>query len=273
MAQGGNEHRMLFDIRGKRRHVVKVVYAILALLMGLSLFLVTGGLNLGSILGTANSVSSATQGLEEKTERIERKVRKDPQNPDYLLALTRAQINTGNSMLTANTETGQLEFTPEAQSEFQHASDSWSRYLKATDEPNPGAAAVVAGTLFGLAEGSGGSIAEIESNLKAAVEAQQIAAEARPTLNSLSTLGIYQLFAFEYAEAKKTEEEAKKLTNSKVEREQLENQFKESSKQAHSFQFLSQQTKKQEKEGSSGAGKQQLENPLGGLGSAGLSGE
>ena len=27
----GNEHRMVFDIRGKRRHVIKVVYAILAI--------------------------------------------------------------------------------------------------------------------------------------------------------------------------------------------------------------------------------------------------
>ena len=30
MAQGNKEHRMVFDIRGRRRHVVKVVYAILA---------------------------------------------------------------------------------------------------------------------------------------------------------------------------------------------------------------------------------------------------
>ena len=42
MAQGGKEHRMVFDIRGRRKHVVKVVYAVLAVLMGASLFLVVG---------------------------------------------------------------------------------------------------------------------------------------------------------------------------------------------------------------------------------------
>ena len=46
MAQGNNEHRMVFDIRGRRRHVVKFVYAILAILMAGSLFLVTGAINI-----------------------------------------------------------------------------------------------------------------------------------------------------------------------------------------------------------------------------------
>ena len=52
MASGDGEHRMVFDIRGRRRHVVKVVYAILAVLMGLSLFLVTGAVNIGSIFNS-----------------------------------------------------------------------------------------------------------------------------------------------------------------------------------------------------------------------------
>ena len=41
---------MVFDIRGRRRHVVKVVYAILAVLMGASLFLVVGPVNIGEPL-------------------------------------------------------------------------------------------------------------------------------------------------------------------------------------------------------------------------------
>ena len=46
MADG--ERRMLFDIRGRRKNVVKVVYGILAVMMGASLFLVVGPVNLGS---------------------------------------------------------------------------------------------------------------------------------------------------------------------------------------------------------------------------------
>lgn len=270
MAQGGNEHRMVFDIRGKRRHVVKVVYAILAILMGLSLFLVTGGLNLGSLFGAANKVSSATAGLEEQTQKIERKVHKDPQNPALLLALTRAQINTANSQLTANSQTGATEFTPEAQAEFERASESWSRYLKSTDKPSPNAAGVVAGTLFALAESPGATFPEIQANIKAAVNAQQITADSRPTLNSLSTLAIYKSFAFDFAGAKKATDEAKKLTNTKVEREQLENKIKEVTKRAHEFQLAAKQSEKAAKAGGgSGGGKEALENPLGGAGLGG----
>jgi hypothetical protein len=268
MAQ--DEHRMVFDIRGKRRHVVKVVYAILAILMGLSLFLVTGGLNLGSIFGASNAVSSATSGLEEQQLRIERKVRKDPQNPDLLLALTRSQISTGNSLVGVNPETGGAEITPEAATEYQQASSNWSKYLKATDEPSPGAAAIVAGTLFSLAEGSGGSLAEVQGNIKAAEQAQQIAATARPNLNSLSTLAIYQLFALEYAASAKTEAEAKKLTNTKIEREKLENQLKEYSKSAHAFELAVKQSEKAAKENGGSGGQAHLQNPLGGTGPGGL---
>jgi hypothetical protein len=269
MAQGGNEHRMVFDIRGKRRHVVKVVYAILALLMGLSLFLVTGGLNLGSIFQSANSASSATKGLEERAQRLEHKVRLDPQNPDLLLALTRAQINTGNSMLQINPETGGPEVTPEGKLEYEHAVENWSRYLKRTDEPSPTAAAVVAATLFSLAENSASSLPELQANIKGATQAQGIAAKRQPNLNSLSTLAIYKTFAFDYAGAKKAEEEAKKFANSKFERENLENKLKEYSKRAHAFQKGVAKAEKAEKEGAAGgAAKEQLQNPLGG----GLSG-
>ena len=53
MAGGGkDQRRMVFDIRGRRKNVVKVVYAALAILMGASLILVAGpGINFGSLFG------------------------------------------------------------------------------------------------------------------------------------------------------------------------------------------------------------------------------
>src|ERR1700733_10256031 len=102
---GDGERRMVFDIRGKRRHVVKFVYAILALLMGASLFLVVGPVNIGALFGASNSVSSATKQFEEQTAKVRHELKKDPQNAELLLALTRAQINTGNSLATTNSET------------------------------------------------------------------------------------------------------------------------------------------------------------------------
>ena len=68
MASGG-ERRMLFDIRGKRKHVVRVVYAILALLMGASLFLVVGPVNLGSLLGSSTGTTETTKIFEERAQK------------------------------------------------------------------------------------------------------------------------------------------------------------------------------------------------------------
>ncbi len=263
MASGSKEHRMVFDIRGKRRHVVKVVYAILAILMGLSLFLVTGAINLGSLVGSSNGGGSAVKGLEEQTERLERKLVKDPENPDLLLALTRSQINVSNNLVNrVETEAGVVpEQTPESRAEMQHASETWTKYLNVVDEPSAGAAAVVAPALYELGL-QGQTPQEIESNIKAAANAQQIVVDQRPNLNSWSTLAIYRYLALEFPAAKKAEEEAKKLTTSKFERENLENTLEEYSKGARQFQ---KQIEAQE-EASKGTGKAQIENPFGGLG-------
>lgn len=259
MADG--EHRMVFDIRGKRRHVVKVVYAILAVLMGLSLFLVTGAVNLNSLFGSNGSSGATAKPFEEQQERIERKLVKSPEDPDLLLSLTRAQINAGNALSEINPETGEVTPTPEATAQLEGASESWSKYLKATDEPNAGAAQLVAPALFSLARFST-SGASFEANMKAAVEAQEVISDQRPNLNSLSQLAIYKYFTFDFAGAEKAGKEAAKLTNSRFEREELENQLKTYNKNAHVVQAQIKEVEQTQK----GSGKESLENPFGGLG-------
>lgn len=268
MASGGNEHRMVFDIRGKRRHVVKVVYAILAILMGASLFLVVGPVNINSLLGGSSGSSSSAKIYEEQAERLERKLAKSPEDPELLLALTRTQLNAGNQLV--NQTSAGAEVTPESLQQYQLASNTWSEYLKVTDEPSAGGAQLMVQPLVSLAESSGGG-SQFEANIAAAVEAQEIIAKQRPSLNSLSTLALYTYFTFDYAAAEKARREALKYTHSKVEREGLENQLDEYSKRAKELQKQFAAVKAANK--SAGTGKQVLENPLGGLGSSGLSGE
>src|ERR1700761_2336872 len=98
MAQGSNEHRMVFDIRGRRGVVIKVVYAILALLMVASLFLVTGAINIGSILGNSNTGESAQSAFEKQAASIEAKLVKEPESETLLANLTRTRINTSSAM-------------------------------------------------------------------------------------------------------------------------------------------------------------------------------
>lgn len=269
MAQGSKEHRMLFDIRGRRRHVVKVVYAILAVLMAASLFLVTGAINLNSILGTASSTGSATKSLEEQAERIEAKLAKTPEDEDMLLNLTRTRINVANTMIT-NGASGQSG-AEEVKQQLALASEDWSRYLKAAQEPSAGLAVQVAPAMFQLAELSTSGPEALE-NIKAATEAQEIVAEARPSLNSLSTLGIYQAFAQEFKAAEKSIEEASKFANTKFERENLENKFAEIEKNAKEFGKGLEAEEAAAKSNKSG-GKEALENPLNSLGGNSLSGE
>lgn len=253
MAKGEkDEHRMLFDIRGRRKNVVKVVYGVLALLMGLSLLLVAGPLPFGDIFGSQDAASQATEQFEEQAERVEVKLKKDPDNPDLLVALTRAHTSAGSSLAEINPETGSTVLTVEGRQQYEQASSTWSEYLEATDEPSAGVAQLMAVTLFTLAETSG-SGSEAVSNVKAAAEAQQIVADQRPSLNSLATLAIYKTFTFDYAGAEAANEEAKKFASSKAQREQLEKQFDEYRKNAKSFEKQIAEEKLREKAAQEGA--------------------
>jgi hypothetical protein len=257
MAKKDGERRMVFDTGGRRRGVVKVVYAILAVLMGFSLLLVVGPAPLQSLFGISNEVSSAAQQFEEQSQQLEVKLKKDPQNPDLLLSLTRAQINAGNAQ--ADPETGEL--TPEATQQLQAASESWSKYLKATDEPSSAGAQVAAQALFGLAT-TARTGPEAELNVRAAAHAQEIVAKARPSLGSLSTLAIYRLYSFDYKGAAEAEKEAKKFANTKFERENLENELEQISKRSHEFQKQLAKIEKEAKKARA-EGKGSIANPLG----------
>jgi hypothetical protein len=260
MAKNDGERRMVFDIRGRRKNVVKVVYAILALLMGLSLFILAGSGGIASIFNSGTSSSDAAQQFEDQAVVLERKLKKDPEDPDLLLALTRQRINAGNTLATINPETGTPELTIEARQQYEQASNTWSEYLKATDEPSPSGAQLTAPMFFSLAETSS-TVGEAEANVAAAAAAEKIIATARPSLNSLSTLAIYTYFTFDYAAADKAGEEAKKFTNSKFERENLENQLEETKKRAVEAEKRFAEYKKASK----GQGKEALQSPLGGL--------
>ncbi|HEU4945047.1 MAG TPA: hypothetical protein VFT10_07780, partial [Solirubrobacterales bacterium] len=107
---------MLFDIRGRRRHVVRVVYAVLALLMGASLFLVVGPFNLGELGGSGGS-TSASDALEDRAERIEGRLKASPEDEGLLLILSRTRIGAGNALIETDPQTGAPIVTPEARTQ------------------------------------------------------------------------------------------------------------------------------------------------------------
>jgi hypothetical protein len=260
MADG--ERRMLFDIRGRRKNVVKVVYGILAVMMGASLFLVVGPVNIGSLLNTADEVDRSAEIFEEQIERTEQRLRKDPENPDVLVSLTRAHINAGRAKSELDPTTGETRVTVQARVEYEKAADTWAKYLKAVDdEPNPSVASLVSGTAFALAQNSK-TYAEAIEYLGDAADAQRIAAEGRPSVGSWTTLAAYAYLAGDKETGGKAGKEATALTNSKSEKKQVTKQLTAFQKQAKEIQKAKVEAEKAEK----GKGKEALENPLGGLG-------
>lgn len=271
MAQKGGERRLLFDTRGRRRHVIRVVYAILAILMGASLFLVIGPVNIGELLGESSSSGDAADVFHEQAERIEKRLVQNPGDEGQLLALTRARINAANAQLEPAGAGEVPSVDPEARRDFQAASEAWSRYLKAAgDEPSPTAAQLVAVTTFRMAESST-SVPEAIENIARATKAQGIAAEQRPTVNSLTTLAIYQYYNGEYAQGDETAKQAAAKVLSKAEAKNVEKQLAVYRKNSKAFDKQKQEVAKVQKQ----ASKEQLQSqsPLGFGGSSGALGE
>jgi hypothetical protein len=262
MAQSG-ERRMLFDIRGKRRHVVKVVYAILALLMGASLFLVVGPVNVGSLLGNSNgSAGSASAIYEERAEGLERKLRKTPDDEVLLLALTRAHIGAATGHLEEDPTTRQPIITPEARAEFENASEAWHRYLKQVkDEPSSTVALSMAKAYFALAATSAEYEALFE-NIDEAAAAEQLVVSAKPSVNSLTTLAEFEFLAGNFDVAEKAVKKAESLATSKTEKKAISRLAKEQREVGKELKEGAKKAAKAEK----GRAKEQLENPLGELG-------
>ncbi len=262
MAGKDDEHKMLFDIRGRRKNVVKVVYAVLALLMGASLFLVVGPAPLSEIFGGGSSSTSASSQFEEQTERIEQRLKKDPENPDLLLNLTRAQVNTGNALVETIPASGAVIYTPESRLALEEASETWARYLKATKEPSPTGAQLVAQAQFGLAQYSRTG-AEALGNVKAAAAAQQIVAEVKPSLGAYSSLAIFRYFALDFDGAEEARNKAAKYATTKFARESLDNELDQFEKRGHEFEKQLAKAEKEAKKASE-QGQSSVPNPLSG---------
>lgn len=260
MADG--ERKMLFDIRGKRKHVIRVVYAALALLMGASLLLVVGPFNVGELVG-GGSTKSAGELLGEQAVRIERRLAKDPKNEELLLALTRSRINAGNAQVEVDPETGIPEPpSAEARENFALGFAAWNRYRKlAGAEASPSLAQLVAAAAFGQAERGSSSYEELETYLQTAADAQRIVAAQRPSVGSLTSLAIYEYFNGEFAAGDQAVKDAKAQAT-KSQAKSIERQLAEFRKNAEKFA----KQKKAYAKSQQGRGKEVLEGPSTGLG-------
>ena len=133
---------MLFDIRGRRKHVVRVVYAILALLMGASLFLVVGPFNIGNLIGNG-STTSAAKVLQEQAERTEQKLRREPERRSPAAGADPSADHRRQQPTEVNSETGATDAHAGRAPGTRTADRSLERYLKQAKEPKANTALLV----------------------------------------------------------------------------------------------------------------------------------
>jgi len=184
------------------------------------------------------------------------------------LAAQGLKRNLGRTILDISSTGAQIEVSAESEvptlssegrKDFAAGLEAWNRYLKqAGDEPSPTAAQLVGVAFLRLAEASL-SVPEAVEHIATATKAQRIAAEERPNINSLSTLGIYQYFNGEYAAGDKTTKRAAAAAASKAEAKAVETQLAEYRKNSKAFAKQKKEAAKFQGE----AGKESLQSPFG----------
>ena len=128
---------MLFDLKGRRKRVVQVVYLFLAILMGggLVLFGIGGDVSGGLFDAFSDRGGSGNQIVEDRIEDNEEAVEKDPEDKEALEELARDWYQLARA--EADPNTGQ--FTEEGLERLQNADEAWQQYL-AVEDRKPDAA-------------------------------------------------------------------------------------------------------------------------------------
>ena len=269
MAKSG-EHRMLFDLRGRRKRLVQVVYAALALLMGGGLiFFGIGSSSQGGLfdaLGVGNSSGGSSSDFDAQAQKLEQKLKSDPRDQQLLVAATRAWYTAANSQVQYDPATGApLDFPQGAIDDFAKAGDSWQRYLATKpSKANPNVAGLAATSLF-YSAASASTATDFQTSMNEAVSAQKVYAAAQPSLNSYVTLARYSYYSGDFAAGDAAAAKAAKETT-KAQAPALKQAVAQYRKQGKQ---VAKAIKAANKFQPGGGGKQALENPIGGLSGGG----
>jgi hypothetical protein len=253
---------MLFDLSsGKRRRVVQVIYAMLALLIGggLVLFGIGGGGN-GGLLDAfgigGDGGSSANPQYEQQISDYEAKLQQDPQDASALLGLLRTHyLSATSSGVSTDAQTGQISISEDAHTELEQAAEAWQKYLKTEPErPNTSAASNAVQVYQLLNDASG------------AAEAQRIVADAQRSSAAYGQLAFYLYADFKFDEADAAAAKAVAAADPS-DRKNVEKSMQAYSDQAHKTQKLIKKQQQQQQQGGGGeAAQQQLQDPFGSLG-------
>lgn len=264
---------MLFDLSGKRRRVVQVVYATLAILMGGSLVLfgigsdAPGGILDALGLGGGGSSGSTDPQYEEEIDDAEQRLAENPTDAQALAELVILRYRSGASQLDLDEETGATTVTPEARDELVQARDAWDRYLelkpKRPDAEAATSVAQISDILFRDALTAGDAQTALDEAEDAA-DAYRIAAEASNRAPDFGGLATYLYISGDDAAAERASRRALELSDPSA-RGTLARRLEQTAKQTKE---LNDELERLVKAGQKGSG-DALQDPFGGLGPTG----
>lgn len=261
---------MVFDLSGKRKRVVQVVFGLLAALFAIS-FIGTGiGSDVSGGLFDAlgiggNGSTSANPAYDNQIERAEATLSTNPEDERALLALARTHFLKGQDALEKNDQGQPVALTDESLSEYGEATDAWERYLATKPEkPDDGVAPLIA-QAYQYRASSAEDTQESLDIFEGAVKAAQIVADARPSAGSYATLASYAYLVGDTKVAQGAEKKALAEASDSTIKDQIAQQIKDSKARGLLVQQQIEQEKKSEK--ASTPDQSQLQNPLQGFGS------
>jgi hypothetical protein len=254
---------VLFDLRGKRRRVVQVSYAALAVLflVGFVGFSIGTGNSPGGLFdalglsGNSSSGGSLSSAYDAQIGNANQQLAKNPKNTDALAKLALNEYLKGKQGVTQDPTTGQPTVSSDAHTELGKSADAWTKYLGLNrGKPDASTAAQVVNAFLFLGDASG------------AAKTQEIVAADQPSQNSYGNLAIFQYSAGDIPAGDAAAKKALSLAPKSL-RKQVSQQLDQIRKQA--VQTKKQQAKAQ-KNGPSPTtpGANPLQNPLGGVGTA-----
>lgn len=176
---------MLFDLRGRgRRRTVRVIYFLLALLMGGGLIgfgigsATSGGGLFDAVLGNGSSGTSATKSIDKQILAEVAKTRASPRDAAVWAQLARLRYQrAGIDGIIDDAATGTSSYTGKGKAKLSLASSAWEHYL-ALDPKTPDAQLA---RLMVQAYGTGA----LEQPAKAVTAMQIVTAAEKPPNSNL----------------------------------------------------------------------------------------
>lgn len=251
---------MIFELGGKRKRLIQVIYVCLAFLMFVALvgFGIGGGTSGGifDALGIGGGSSSSSPQYDAQIQRAEDTLAKNPNDEKALISLARTHFLAGQAA-TSTSDQGQVQLTDETLAEYRKATDAWERYLETKPkQPDDGVASLMLQAYTALA---GTDPAQIENDVDQAYRAARIVADARPSFGTYLQLATYAAYAGNDEAADKAAAMARKEAPDSTSKNQVDAQVKQAKAQGAAIEKAIKQ---------SAPDQSQLENPLGGLGSS-----